>query len=125
MPRNRNSGTAVVINAAVETVIATLQGLTTKTGDAVDLEGVAQITTGTGTTALALQIRRGTTTAGVAVGSAFQLTAVAGNLYVVTCQVTDNPPESQGLAYVLTASQTGATANGTANFCTLNALWGI
>lgn len=125
MPRGRVSASAVTITTTNETIVATLTGLVTRPGDAVDLEGVVQVTAGTGATALLGQIRRGTTTAGTLVGTGFSLATVAASQRIVVVQVTDFPPESAGLAYVLTITQTAATANGSGDFATLNAIWGI
>ena len=77
------------------------------------IEGTAQVTLGTGTTALTPRIRRGSDETGTLVGEGNAIQGTAGNTVDVLIQVEDTPPEMGTLQYTLCYQQTGATANGT------------
>lgn len=105
-----------------ETVVATLAGVSTnQPGQTVALRGKANITLGTGTTAIVTRIRRDSLT-GTVVGEVQteQIATAAGStedheIY----HEESNPGEFSGRTYVMTVSQTGASANGTVNNASL------
>ena len=114
----------VALATSAETVVCTLSGVdTTPESDPVQLQGEVDVTTGTGTTALVLRVRRGTTTADALVGAASTSTASAGVSESPTIQVEDVPGQVAGQSYVLTVQQTGATANGTSVASSLRAVY--
>lgn len=119
------SGTAgaVTLTTTAETVVATLQGVTTPfPGQVVKLYGLVLLTTGTSTTAVTMRVRR-LTVAGTLVSdqTAQPVTAaVPGpNTYDVYCE--DSPGEVASFTYVLTATQTAAAANGASVYANLTA----
>lgn len=106
---------------ATETVICTTPPLTLPLDFAqVNLHWFFSILTGTGTTSLGYQIRRGTTTGGTALlgASQVQTIAAATNGLSGGCAV-DTPGAVAGQQYSLTIVQTGATAAGAAGFVCL------
>lgn len=107
-----------------ETVVATLPGVSmSRPGQAVRLHGQVDVTTGGSTTALVLRVRRDSLT-GALVDEAktVQISAAAGSTEDHDIVVTDAPgTELAGQTYVLTVSQTGAAANGTAVHASLEA----
>lgn len=110
-----NPTSDVTLTTTSETVIATVDGVTTGASRrTVDLEGTAQITTGAATTGLIFRFRRGTTVSGTLVGEAntVQVSAAAGSTEDHTHVVTDLPGELVGGSYVLTVQQVAATGNG-------------
>lgn len=111
------SGTDVTLTTTSETVIVS-SGPATAPRQTINVcvFAWAQLTTGTGTTAVTPRIRRGTTTSGTLVGeaNAEQVKAAAGStepLVVFTCE---DRASVATVDYSLTLQQTGATANGTA-----------
>lgn len=105
-----------------ETVIATLTGVSTnQPGQQVGLRGLANITLGVGTTAVVMRIRRDSL-AGAVVGEVQteQIFSAAGSTEDHEVYREDaGAGEFSGRTYVLTASQTGATGNGTVNNASL------
>lgn len=77
------------------------------------ITGSAQVSIGTGGTAVTPRIRRGTDTTGTLVGEGNALTGAAGEEVTLAVTVDDTPGEVSSLDYVLTVQQTGATGNGT------------
>lgn len=109
-----------------ETVVATVGGIDLpRPGVAVTVRGTAQLTTGTGTTAVTPRIRRGTAITDPLVGEANAVTigAAAGGTEEFSLEVVDSPGELAGGSYVLTLQQTAATGNGTALQASLDAEW--
>lgn len=113
---------SVTITTTTETVLCTLVVQTVNPGQFVRLVGSAQVTLGTGATALTLRWRRGATTAGTLVGPANAIQGTAGNTVQLAHEVEDTPGEVSAQSYVLTAQQTAATANGTGLFSELLAM---
>ena len=113
---------ATAIPTTTETVICTLAGISTDRADAVvNLEAVAQVTWGTGTTGATLRVRRGIDATGVLVGTGVAETATAGQTTDEELQVQDFPGEVAGQSYVLTIQQTAASANGNSQQASLAA----
>lgn len=113
------------INLAVETVIATLTGVSTPRRTDVQIEGWAQITPGTAATAVTLRVRRGVDTSGVLVGEG-NPEAIAGAVASTEdhyIKVRDVGVDLFNGTYVLTAQQTAATGNGSAVQSSMNASW--
>lgn len=107
----QSADTTIVTTA--ETVVLTVSGVTVPgAGARVKLAGTAFVTTGTGVTAITPRWRRGTDATGTLVGEGDPIAAAASTNATTTLQVTDTPPDSAGLTYVLTVQQTGATGNG-------------
>lgn len=124
MPRNRTQATGVAVATNVETVIATLPNVSLQGGQSIDLDGTVDITGGAGTTSVTLRIRRGVDATGALVGQPVQCNIAAGARDTRSIQATDSPPgDLAGASYVLTAQQTGGTANGTANSAYLSAIY--
>lgn len=100
---------------SAETVAVTFPVLATGPVSKVIIRGTICLTAGTGTTAITVRIRQGTTVAGAQVGNTVQQTIAAGNTGVFTIDVEDTTGWLQaagGNQYVLTVLQTGGTANG-------------
>ena len=115
---------AVSIPTTVETVVATLPPLTLPLdGAVVFLLGVCSWTVGTAATSAAVRIRRGTTTAGVLVGSNGTDTnpVTAGVNAQFTVAVFDQPGAVGPVQYVLTVVQFAATGNGATQWSQLMA----
>lgn len=105
--------TPVVTTA--ETIAATLSGVSTSgPSQTVRLQGEVRLTTGTNTTAVTLAVRRGSTVSGPVVGEAtpVQVQAAAGSTEVLDIEVTDIPGDVASQPYILTVTQTAASANG-------------
>lgn len=112
-----------VTNAA-ETVVATLPGVTTqRVGQKVELEGTVNITGGTSTTAYVLRIREDTLTGNVVGELATDtLASAVGSPEDHTIHAEHSPAtDLSNKSYVLTVTQTGGAANGTANHASLRA----
>lgn len=103
-----------VLVTTAETVVCTLLGVNTPRKTNVFLRAWAQVTTGTNTTALVIRIRRGTTVAGTLIGEQDPVTigAAAGGTEEIECAAIDGNVDLAAASYVVTVSQTGATANG-------------
>jgi hypothetical protein len=98
-----------------ETVLATLVIPSTPgPGTPVNIRGWAQITLGTGTTAVTMRVRRGADATGTLIGEANpeQIFTAAGSTESHSIEVRDAPGELANQSYVLTVAQTGASANG-------------
>lgn len=106
----------VTLVTTAETVLRTLSGVSTGRKVNVGLKGWVQLTTGAGTTAVTLRIRRGTDATGTLIGEATPVTvaAAAGSTELFDIETFDPGADLASATYVLTAEQTGATANGTA-----------
>lgn len=105
-----------------ETVVATLDAPSpNRAGVIVTVRGWAQLTSGTGTTAVTPRIRRGTTVSGDLVGEGNPVDVTAGDTADHSITTDDPPGEVSSLNYVLTLEQTGATADGTAVQASLSA----
>lgn len=105
-----------------ETVVATLTGTSTnQAGQQVALRGKANITLGTSTTAIVSRIRRDSLT-GTVVGEVQteQISSAAGSTEDHEIYREDvGAGEFSGRTYVMTVSQTAASANGTVNNASL------
>lgn len=106
----------VNIPTTTETVVCTLNGVTTQgPGAVVTLEAWLQVTVGTATTALVYRIRRASLTGTlVGVQTSEAIYSAAGATEDHSLQENDSPGELAGGTYVLTVQQTAATGNGTA-----------
>lgn len=103
-----------------ETVAATSPPVTSaRPGQPVTLDANVTINSGTGTTGVNLICRRGTTTAGTQVGDTVTITATAGTRQTLSATWQDTPGDVASQQYVVTVTQTGATANGTISHATL------
>lgn len=104
------------ITTTTETVAATVSGVNMPgPGGRIKLSGFAQVTAGTGTTALTPRIRRGTDATGTLIGEGNPITGgvAAGSTTSLSLDTTDAPAgELANQSYVLTIQQTGASANG-------------
>lgn len=124
MPENVNvfpvaSATNVTDGGATETVVLTVPNIdTTNNQGRVLITGIIAITPGTSATAITVKIRRGTTTAGVEVGTADSQTGSATAPRIIPFHVEDQPGEVAGQSYVITVTETSATADGTVSVVT-------
>lgn len=127
--RVHSASTATLTNAAesannTETVVATLTGVTPEfANQVVKLRGWLKATTGTGTTAGLLRIRRGGLT-GTSLGEATAetLAFVASKTTEGAAEYEDTPGEGT-FTYVLTYQGTGDTAVTTFLAAELSAKW--
>lgn len=113
----------VSVPNGAETIVCQVQISTDNPGAVVVLEAELDVTTGVGTTAATVQIRRGATTAGPVVGVAEVPAAGASTRVEIPVQVTDTPGEVASQVYSLTYSPTGATGAGTVNGASLQATY--
>lgn len=115
--RRFSSGVTADTNlvTTAETVVATVTGVSTsQAGQSVDIEGWANITLGTATTAVTLRVRRDSLT-GTLVGEANpeqDFTAAGSSERHDVFFQDANAGEFMGRTYVLTVQQTAATGNG-------------
>jgi hypothetical protein len=111
-------GTDVNLVTTAETVVCTIDGIATnQAGQRVVVAGEYNITLGASTTAVVTRIRRDSLV-GVQVGEAQteQISTAAGSSESHAIRREDgNVGEFSGRTYVMTVSQTAATANGTVN----------
>jgi hypothetical protein len=129
MPRRPNTvqkiaeATAVKANKAVESIVATLPGISTDVGSApVILEGSAAFLLGATGTEVVVRVRRGTTTAGAVVAKAVFNALTAAKSYGLSIQCQDQQEgEVASQAYVLTVENVGATTEGEATQASLTA----
>ena len=118
------SGAGGALSAAAETVCATMAGVSTdNAGATIVLDGTVDLTTGTGTTAITLRIRRGVDATGVLVGVAEVPPIAASTRGTFAIQAVDQPGEVAGQSYVLTAQQTGGTGAGVINSAVLSGVY--
>ena len=104
----------VNISTVVETIGARIDGISTENADEdIVLQGLAVVTTGVGTTAVTMRVRRGTAITDPLVGELANLTigaAVNGQPRII---VKDNPGVVANQSYIVTVQQAGATGDGT------------
>lgn len=121
---NTNNQTIVT---TTELAVGTLTiGSTNGPSVPVSFNAIIEATSGTGTTALRIRIRRGTDITGTVVVDSTPETALggAGNAAQYVLEGSDVPGDVGGQAYTLTIQQTGATANGTVTYAYLGAIVG-
>lgn len=112
-----------VVNANETAVVNTSPYTSDGANRQVTVDAEGEITTGTGTTALVVKIRRGTTTAGAQVGQSQTITVpTAGNKVQFGIQVLDTPGEVAGQQYCCTVTQTGGTGSGTVDQVCISAV---
>lgn len=111
------------LTLTTETVVASLPNVDSGgPGAPIRLFGTIRAAIGTGGNRLEFRIRRGVDATGVQVGGLLTTTAGAGSEVTVSGAMIDTPAgELAGANYVLTAVQTGATANGSVFFAHLEA----
>jgi hypothetical protein len=110
-----HSTTAVSIPTTSETVVITSPLVKIPVSTCrVWVAGRCQLTSGTGTTAVTVRIRRGTTTAGTLIGAGISeaIKSAAGSTEPFALSVVDTLAGADAVQYVLTLQQAGATANG-------------
>lgn len=111
--------TDATVTTTTETVAVTISNVTPpRAGVTGVIRGFVEITTGTGTTALTVRVRRGTDTTGAVVGEGNpgQVQVAAGSTEVVDIAVEDALGDVNNASYVVTVQQTGATGNGSILF---------
>lgn len=118
-----NSAQTLVTTA--ETVVATLSNVaSTRADQKIHLEGHINITTGTSTTSVTLRVRQDSLTGTVVdtaeVDTLASPAAGTPEDHYITADFTPSG-ELSNKTFVLTAAQTGATANGTVNLASLRA----
>ncbi len=114
--------TAVTITTTTEAVLCTVSVSTAGTSQVVRLWGMAQVTVGTGGTALTFRWRRGSTITGTLVGVATAVQVTAGNTVQLAHAAEDTGFEFTLQPYALTVQQTAATGNGSGVFSELIAI---
>lgn len=108
-----------------ETVIYTTPVMSTGPGaTAIGISGTVNITPGTGATAIVIRVRQGSIAGPVVSNAAPSHTVVAGAPQNISFGCTDMSTftEGQNAQYVITAQQTGGTANGTTNLVDVEVL---
>lgn len=112
------------LTLTTETVVATLPNVDSGgPGATVRLFGTIRAAIGTTGNRLEFRIRRGVDATGVQVGGLLTTSAGAGSEVTVSGAMHDTPAgELANATYVLTAVQTGATANGSVFFAHLEAV---
>lgn len=114
--------TAVTDGGAVETVVLTSGPVSTPGRNAtVVLWGVVNLTVGTNGVAAVVRVRRGSLT-GTLIGLATTDTGVATDKYTIPFQVTDAAIDEAGAKYVVTVTETSASADGTVNYVSIGGL---
>jgi len=119
-----NVAADTTLTTTAETVVATLSGVASqRAGQVVRLHGQINITTGTTTSAVVMRVREDSLTGTLVDELETQTLATAtGSPEDHEIVVTHSPSgELSGKTYVLTVSQTAATANGTVNHASLEA----
>lgn len=117
------TATAVTDGGATETVVLTLSNVSTPgPGSAVNLFGVVNITVGTNGVAVVVRVRRGTTTSGTLIGTAQTDTGVATDKYTIPFDVEDNVGDEASASYVVTVTETSASADGTVNYVSIGGI---
>jgi len=125
MPRQRGSSSAVTVTTTSETVVATLPGVAAGPSQPVDIEWALDFSTGTGVTAVTVKVERGTAAGGTVVQTFGPFAAAASTRIALSGSCTDaQAGEVSNQQYVVTATQAGATGNGTSNFGYIFAVWG-
>ena len=112
---NQLSGTVNVVTTTETVALVTPPVSTTFGSDAIEIEGMVNLTAGTGTTAAVLRIRRGNGITGTVVRAADTDTIAAGSSESFLVQGVDTPGDVAGQVYSITVQQTAASANGTIN----------
>lgn len=112
---NQLSGTVPVVTTTETVALVTPPVSTTFGSDAIEIEGMVNLTAGTGTTAAVLRIRRGNGITGTVVRAADTDTIAAGSSESFLVQGVDTPGDVAGQVYSITVQQTAASANGTIN----------
>lgn len=119
------SAVDVPVTLQVETVVATVTGVSTPRRTDVRIEGTIQIVPGTATTGMTLRIRRGVDATGVLIGEANPeivagAVASAEDHYI---KVKDPGVDLFNATYVLTVQQAAATGNGNVQQSSMTASW--
>lgn len=110
-----SSATNISLTTTSETAIVTTAPISTRgVSEPVQLAFVAQLTLGTGTTAVTPRVRRGSGVAGAVVGEGNPINGTAGQTLQFIFDVTDEPGDVAKQRYTFTLQQTGASADGTA-----------
>jgi len=117
---NGTVGTSLV--TPTETVCATTAGVSTVGARTITLHGYAQITSGAGTTAMTMRLRRGAGIGGANVVTPTAVSDTAGDTKGYGFNQDDSPGEVANQQYTLTAQPTAATAAGTIQTCHLDAI---
>lgn len=112
---NQLSGTVPIVTTTETVALVTPPVSTTFGSDAIEIEGMVNLTAGTGTTAAVLRIRRGNGITGTVVRAADTDTIAAGSSESFLVQGLDTPGDVAGQVYSITVQQTAASANGTIN----------
>lgn len=116
------TATAVTDGGATETVVLTSKPVSTQgPGSTVTLFGTLNVTAGTNGVAAIVRIRRGSVT-GTILGVATTDTSVATDKYTIPFNVTDDNLDEAGGLYVVTITETSASADGTVNYVTIGGL---
>lgn len=122
-----NTASSVPLVTTAETVAVTISpavAITAPSGEGVAIQGSVNVTAGTGTTAIQVRVRQGTSTSGTLVGQAVTHTLAAGATASVPVDQQDSSASAlAGTAdqWIVTVQQTGASANGTVNSATITA----
>jgi len=113
---NTFTSNVTLVTTAETTVVASGPATAPRPTINVCVLGFAQLTTGTNTTAVTAQIKRGATTAGTLVGEANAVTigAAAGSTEQYVIMACEERTDVATVDYNMTLTQAGASANGAA-----------
>lgn len=124
--RSLVTASAVPTNVSTETIVATSTPMNANNpgGQGNSISGVVNITAGTGTTAVVVRVRAGTTTAGTNLGPAAGVshTLAAGASANIGYEFNDPSNQLSNQQYVVSVTQTGGTGAGTVNYVTIGVL---
>lgn len=114
--------TNATLTAAAESVVITSPpvNINNPGGQGMEVSGVINVSTGTGTTAVVVKCHQGVGTSGTAVGPAGGVshTIAAATNGQIAYSFLDTTTNATGQQYTVTVTQTGGTANGNAAYAT-------
>lgn len=116
------TATGVTVTTTAETVAVISSPVNTDQNESVVvLDGLVDITVGTGGATVTLKLERGNVAGGTLVQAVGPLTVTAANRYQASILGIDRPGVVTGQLYVLTVTVASATGNSTVNFAALQA----
>ena len=118
------SATSVTDGGATETVVLTIAGIICDDPQyQLSIDGMMEITTGaSGTVAVVIKCRRGTTTSAVQVGPTLTAKATTSTEYLLPFCFVDTPGAVHDQSYVITVTETSASADGSVGYVVAQAI---
>lgn len=107
MPRSRASAAAVNVPTAAETVVVTLNGISSSNGNTVDIDANIFLTAGAAGGTYTVKVERGAVAGGAQVGASVLADFLAAGHVSVGIQASDQlAADVNGLQYCVTVTQT-------------------